>query len=293
MSQTTIAIIGLGIMGRGIAKNLQKAGFTLQLFCRESQKGLELQGENIMTSSSLAQVLAGADFIVFCLTNDEVIEEIFFDGIQANLHAGMSILDFGTTSHTLTKKLYKECQKRAVHFVDCPMTGSKNAADSGELVIMVGAEKDELEPYQKIFDACAKKIIACGGLGQGQLAKQSLNLVQAGMLQMYIEGLILAKKTGVSEEVYREVIRSSAGNSALAEFKLEQICNQDYSTHFSVKNMNKDLNHVLNLAIEYEVTLPLGFSLKPIFDAALNYKLAEKDFASIAKVNYYMNQVEN
>ncbi|MEM7181292.1 MAG: NAD(P)-dependent oxidoreductase [Spirochaetota bacterium] len=293
MEQQTIAIIGVGIMGRGIAENLAKAGFSIQLYTRNSDKIMDMKKPGMRVFQNASDAARGADCTILCLTTDESINAIFFTDILPYLSPKTIVLDFGTTSPEVTEKLSLACLERSIEFMDCPMTGSKLAAENGQLVLMVGGTEENLQRCDKIFAACSKQQIYCGNVGQGQKVKLCLNMVQAGMLQMYIEGLVLAKKSGVPYPIYQQVIESSAANSPLASFKLQQIVEEDTETHFSIKNMNKDLNHALQMALQNQATLPLSFSLKSIYDASLNYKMGEEDFSAVSKINFLMNQVGN
>jgi 3-hydroxyisobutyrate dehydrogenase len=107
-----------------------------------------------------------------------------------------------------------------------------------------------------------------------------------------MEGLILAENIGVDKNILSEVISNSAAKSGISDFKLRYILENDYSTHFSLKNMNKDLNHALLLANKTNTTLPLAFTLKSVYNSGLSLSLGDEDFCSLIKVNYNYNSKE-
>jgi len=285
----TIAFIGVGIMGRGLVKNLKKLDAKLQIYTRNISKIQDLRDEKTNIFADVKEAVQDADFIILCLTEDPIVKDTFFEIISEPYHA--TILDFGTTSPELTDIMHHECSKRGFRFVDSPMTGSKIAADKGEILFMVGASNEDFQNCKFIWEACGKKTIHCGDVGKGQLMKISLNMMQAGLAQVYMEGFILGKKLGLDLGVLHEIVTHSAARSGISDFKVNCILNKDYSTNFSLKNMNKDLNHSLRIAMSHNVSLPLIHSLKSIYDSGMSQELGEEDFISLFKVNEKMNGI--
>ncbi len=283
----TIAFIGVGIMGRGLVTNLKKTGARLRIYARNISKIQDLQDEKTTIFSNVKETVRDADFIILCLTEDYIVKETFFEIISEPYHA--TILDFGTTSPELTNIMHYECNKRGFRFMDSPMTGSKVASDKGEILFMVGASKEDYKNAEFIWNACGKKTIHCGEVGKGQLMKISLNMMQAGLAQVYMEGFILGKKLGLDLGILHEIVTHSAARSGISDFKVNCILNKDYSTNFSLKNMNKDLNHSLRLAMAHNISLPLTSSLKSIYDSGMSQNLGEEDFISLFKINEKMN----
>ena len=279
----TIAFIGVGIMGRGLVKNLKKTNLNLRIYARNISKIQDLHDEKTNVFTTINEAVLGADFIILCLTEDSIVEKAFFEVVSEPYHA--TILDFGTSSPGLTEKMHYESLKRGFRFIDSPMTGSKMAADKGEILFMVGANKEDYKNAEFIWDSCGKKTIHCGEVGKGQLMKISLNMMQAGLTQVYMEGLIFGKKLGLDLNILQEIITNSAARSGISDFKVNCILNKDYSTNFSLKNMNKDLNHSLRIAMSHNVSLPLISSLKSIYDSGISQNLGEEDFISLFKIN--------
>ena len=282
-----VTFIGIGIMGRGIVKNLQKHNIHLTLYSRDLNKIKDLENSFTIITDSLEDSVKNSDFIILCLTTDEVVNNIF--NVIKN-HIKGYLIDFGTTSPELTEKINNETRKSGNIFIDSPMTGSKLASENAQITYMVGANSEnELNYCRFLWEMTGKKIIHCGKVGQGQKAKISLNMIQASILQAYMEGLILAKKLGVSENIMNEIISSSAAKSGISDFKMNYILEKDYSPHFSLKNMNKDLNHAIKLAMEHSLTLPQAFSIKSIYHQGILNGLGENDFANLMEINLKNN----
>ncbi len=287
----TISIIGVGIMGRGMAINLQKKGYHLKLYNRTLEKIQDLKNSKTIITNSLKEAVEHTDITVLCLTEDSVVESIFFSSDFLNAKPKV-VIDTGTTSPELTLRIYEEAQKRNFRFFDAPMTGSKNAALEGQILYMMGGTEEDYEAGKDVFETCGKLTIQCGPVSYGQRAKIALNMIQAGLYQIYLEGFMLAKKQGVDFDVLFEILKNSAANSPLLNFKMNAVKNRDFSTHFSLKNMNKDLNHALKQAINYQVFMPLTMSLKSIYNAGMNAGLSEEDYCSLVKINEHFNHIQ-
>ncbi len=287
----TISIVGVGIMGRGMAINLQKKGYTLRLYARDPEKIQELKNEKTVITSNLKEAVDNSDIVILCLTEDEVVESIFFhpNFLNSNLKV---VIDTGTTSPDLTLRMYEESKKRGFRFFDAPMTGSKNAALAGEILYMMGGTEDDYQAGKDVFENCGKLTIRCGPVSYGQRAKIALNMIQAGLYQVYIEGFMLAKKQGIDFQVLYDILFNSAAKSPILEFKINMAKKRDFSTHFALKNMNKDINHAIRQSLKYQVSLPLCSSLKTIYNAGMNAGYGEEDFASLIKINEELNRIQ-
>lgn len=287
----TISIIGVGIMGRGMAINLQKKGYNLKLYNRSLEKIQDLKNSKTIITNSIKEAVENTDITILCLTEDFVVESVFFNFDFLNAKPKV-VIDTGTTSPELTLRMYEEAKKRNFRFFDAPMTGSKNAALEGQILYMMGGSEEDYEAGKDVFETCGKLTIQCGPVSYGQRAKIALNMIQAGLYQIYLEGFMLAKKQGVDFHVLLEILKNSAANSPLLNFKMNAAKNRDFSTHFALKNMNKDLNHALEQAVKNQVFMPLSMSLKSIYNAGINAGYSDEDFCSLVKINELLNQIQ-
>lgn len=286
----TIAFIGVGIMGRGIVNNLKKLNYPLQIYSRNPHKIQELEDENTKVCS-IGTVIENADYTILCLTEDSTIQKFLEESKYFERAKGF-LIDFGTTSLEMTRYVQQNCNSRNIRFIDSPMTGSKLAAQNAQIVFMVGCDKEEdLRACEFLWKATGKKVIHCGSVGYGQLTKIALNMVQAGILQVYMEGLMLSKKIGISDEVFWKVIENSAASSGISDFKGKCIRERNFETNFSLKNMNKDLNHAMRLASQTHASLPLSSVLKSIYESGMAKSLGELDFVSLLQINEELNNL--
>lgn len=284
MHSRTIAIIGTGIMGRGIAENLSASGYSLRLFARDPQKIKDLESTNRKTFGNAAEAAKDSEILILCLTEDSVVEDAVFRSglLEAN---PKFVIDMGTTSPALTQALGEAFGQKGIRFIDAPMTGSKNAARDGQILFMVGtSSRKEIEEVVFVFEVCGKNIVYCGKLGDGQKAKIALNMVQAGIFQVYMEGFSLGKAQGIAPEILRSILEQSAAKSGISEFKFPFVFDANYETHFALKNMHKDLKHALAIARENKTDLPLCSGLDAIYRSGIEKGLSEKDYCSLNEV---------
>ncbi len=249
INKYTISIIGTGIMGRGMAVNLAKAGHSLRLYTRNLSKIQDLKKDNVQIFDSPVEAAKNSDLVVLCLTEDQIVEKETISSGLLDTKPPI-LIDCGTTSLSLTLKLSKLCSERKIRFYDSPMTGSKNAARDGQILFMIGAKQVDIKDIQFFFEVCGKNAVYCGSIGGGQKAKLALNMIQAGIFQVYMEGFELAKNSELDPSILKEILLQSAAKSGIAEFKFPYVFSGDYETHFSLKNMRKDVYHAIELAKE-------------------------------------------
>jgi 3-hydroxyisobutyrate dehydrogenase len=284
----TVAIIGTGIMGRGMAMNLKKNGVRLRLFSRSPDRIADLRDENCSIFTSISEAATGSNLTILCLTEDDVVRMAFFESGLLDAHPG-AIIDTGTTSPDLTLEMADAAQAAGIPFLDAPMTGSKLAAASGQILFMVGGDPSWIETFRFFFDACGKNVIHCGPVSSGQRAKIALNMIQAGLFQIYLEGFHLAFRDGIDAGTFMEILRQSAAASPLLEFKLGCVLNRNFEPHFALKNMNKDMNHAMKRAQKLHTAIPLSSVLKSIYDAGMAAGQADEDFCSLARIMETLN----
>ncbi|WP_411823374.1 NAD(P)-dependent oxidoreductase [Leptospira sp. 'Mane'] len=292
----TIAMIGTGIMGSGMAARLLSHGHKVHLYTRSPEK-LDLlsddlktavKGTNALVFGSISEAVKDADLIVLCLTEDKIVRNAFFESGLLNAKPS-HIIDTGTTSPELTLEMFEAAKSKGIPFLDSPMTGSKLAAQNGQILFMVGGDKNHITDISYFFEACGKDTIHCGEVSSAQRAKIALNMVQAGMFQVYMEGFQLATKDGVSASTFFTILKQSAATSPLLEFKLGNVMRKDYAPHFALKNMNKDRIHAMQRAKQVKAVLPLSSALESIYKVGMENGLGEEDFCSLAKVNELFN----
>lgn len=279
----TIGFLGLGIMGSRMAKNLAQKGFSVVVWNRSRAAADALAGPGIRVAATPKDLARDVDAFCTCLADPAAVREVALgaQGLFAGAKAGQLFVDFSTISVELAKGLAAECTARGLDFVDAPVTGSKGGAEKGTLVIMCGASEAALARAQPIFQAVGEKVIHCGPVGAGTQVKLGGNLIIAAMLQAFCEGLLLTSKAGVDPWKLQEVVQASGFRSPYFDFKGNALKARDFSTHFSIDLMHKDLSLFLESAVQEKVPTPTAASLRETYNLARAAKKGAMDIGAV------------
>ena len=181
----------------------------------------------------------------------------------------------------LIESLAARFAAKGVDFADAPVTGSRSGAEKGTLVIMTGCSEATLAKATPIFQAVGEKVIHCGDVGTGTQVKLAGNALIAGMLQCFSEGLLLTKKAGVDPRKLIEVVQASGFRSPYFDFKGKAILERDFTTHFSIDLMHKDLSLFLDNAAAHKVPTPTAASLRETYNLARATGHGGQDIAAV------------
>jgi 2-hydroxy-3-oxopropionate reductase len=213
MSQR-IGFIGLGAMGEPMAANVAKAGFPLTVFDVRPEPLERLEGLGATVAGSARALAERSDIVLLAVVDDTQVDATLHDGGVLDALAPGSVVVVHSTIHPSTcRRLGALAAERDIGFLDAPISGGANGAEAGTLAIMVGGEATTLETCRDVLDAMAGNVFHVGGPGMGEVAKITNNVVLAVVLQGTLEGLRLAKWSGIDERTMLEILRVSAGES--------------------------------------------------------------------------------
>src|ERR1700683_3529553 len=208
----TVGFVGLGLMGMPMCRNLLKAGFPLVLWNRTREKAEGFARENaqfdVKVGTNPRETAAKADALITIVSDPPALEEVLWgrDGAMEGLRRGSTYIDSSTVSPELARKIGAACTERGVGFLDAPVTGGTWGAEKGELVFMVGGEKEVLERAKPALQTMAKHIFLLGPTGAGQTVKLAMNLILALQVDALAEALALVTTAGVPGERLIEVL---------------------------------------------------------------------------------------
>jgi 3-hydroxyisobutyrate dehydrogenase len=284
--KTNVAMLGLGIMGEPMARNLLRGGCALRVWNRTPSRGDALAREGAIRVATPAEAVRESEFTLIMVADPPALEAVLRSpgGAMEGLRPGTVLANTGTQAISQVEALAKECGDRGVEFLDAPVTGSRGGAVEGTLTFMVGGEARTLERTRPILEMLGKAVLHVGKAGDGTRAKLALNLIQSGMLAAFAEGLALGKRMGLSPTTLLQVLEHSAGNAPLFRFKAPFLLKRDFSTNFSLKLMDKDVKLALKEAGSLHAALPAGEALGALFTAAMQAGFGEDDFLSIARI---------
>lgn len=265
-----IGFLGLGLMGSRMAKNLATKGFTVHAWNRTPQRVLQLGEHGVIPAATPRALAAEVDAYCTCVATPQALREVALgpDGLLQGAKKGQLFIDFSTVSGELTKELEHTFGAKGVDFAEAPVTGSKNGAEKGTLVIMTGCTPATFARCAPIFAAVGEKAIHCGPVGAATQVKLAGNLLIAAMLQGLSEGMLLTAKAGVDVRKLLEVIGASGFRSPYFDFKGKAILERDFGTHFSIDLMHKDLGLFLDSAAKEKVPAPTAASLRETYNVA-------------------------
>jgi 3-hydroxyisobutyrate dehydrogenase-like beta-hydroxyacid dehydrogenase len=216
-----------------------------------------------------------------CVSDTAAVEQVLFGagGVEQSLQAGMIVVDSSTISPTATLQFAERVRAKGADYIDAPVTGSKIAAASGQLIFIVGGSDASVEKCGPLFAAMGKKILRIGETGKGQACKLGGNLMISLMYEGLAEAMTLTSKLGVDRERFVEFVNSTMVRSGVSEYKVPFILNRDWTPNFPLRLMHKDIRLMLEAAREHRVKLPGLETVEEIYDIATEEGMTEQDYA--------------
>lgn len=273
-----VAFLGMGIMGRPMAANLVKAGHEVNIWNRTSGKDVE----GAKACSSPAEAAKGREVVWMCVSDTKAVEQTLFgaNGAAQSLQKDSIVVDSSTIAPSASVQFAAKVRERGADFLDAPMTGSKVAAESGNLTFMVGGKESTIARVQHLFNAMGKTVIHMGDNGKGLAAKLAQNLQTCVIFEALAESLTLARKLGVPQEKLFQVIKSSMIRSGVAEYKEPFLLKEDYSPNFPLRLMHKDMHLMMDAGRENGVKLPALEKVDELYEAATKAGWENLDYAA-------------
>jgi len=277
MSTTSrVGVIGLGIIGARIAKNLRKAGFDVYVWNRTSKD----EPQFVQSPQALAETCQVLQIFV---ANDAAILETL-EKLRPALTPQHLLIVHSTISPETIKQIKGEIDPVGAHLIDAPFTGSKGAADKGQLVYYVAAEPADLERAKPILEATSKHIVYFDQLGDASLIKIATNLITASIVQSLSEAVAITEKAGVNPAKLAEAIEYNACRSGVSDLKLQAIIKKDFEPNFSLANMLKDSRLALKLAEKLKLEIPVTKTISQLLSRADGKGWGAQDFAIVSEL---------
>ncbi|MBN8431197.1 NAD(P)-dependent oxidoreductase [Microbulbifer salipaludis] len=257
---TTVAFIGLGVMGFPMAGYLSKAGYQVHVYNRTASRASEwlstYAGKAFATPAAAAE---GAEFVFACVGNDDDLRQVTTGagGAFQGMAAGSLFVDHTTASANVARELAAVAGEKNIGFLDAPVSGGQAGAENGALTIMVGGDEPDFARARPLLDSYARAVNLLGPVGSGQLCKMVNQICIAGLVQGLSEGLHFARAAGLDPEQVVEVISKGAAQSWQMENRYKTMLAGEYEHGFAVDWMRKDLGIVLDEAQRNGALLPV------------------------------------
>lgn len=280
-----IGFIGLGIMGRGMARCLIRAGHRVRLYNRTRSKAEEVAQLGGIVVDSPAQAAKDADIVITMVADPPALLQVVEGprGILETIRPGAVLIDSSTVAPSTSIRIAARVAERGAAMLDAPVFGSKNEAENGQLGFMVGGDPRILDQVREIFSCMGKTLRHMGPNGMGTYAKLVFNLIVSVTLEAFCEGMALATRAGIDPALMYDVLQSGRARSGIAEMKGPPILRRDFTPFFPLKLMDKDLQLALEAAHALRVPMPALAATKQVFLASLADGRAEEDFSTIVK----------
>jgi 2-hydroxy-3-oxopropionate reductase len=278
-----IGYIGLGLMGKPMARNILKAGFPLIVHNRSQLAVEELVREGAQRARNPCEVARNADIVFTNLPDSPDVEEVVLGpgGILEGARPGLIYVDNSTIKPGVSRKIAEELIQKGVQALDAPVSGGDIGAREGTLTIMVGGFEEVLDKVRPVLKAVGKKITFVGGPGCGQIAKAANQIMVAAQMVAMGELLVFACKAGANPVKIVEAIKSGAAQCWALDVKPQRLFSNNRQPGFKAKLQSKDLDIVLETARENGMTLPSASIDAELFRSMVKKGMGEMDNSAV------------
>lgn len=255
-----IGFIGLGIMGRAMAANLLKAGFQVSVYNRTRERTTEFADKGCQVASTPRALAKMSDTIITMVADPAAMDAVLEgpEGVLSAFMGGNTLINMSTISPGYTAALAKKCFIAGVNFLDCPVSGSKGAAEQAQLVILAGGDKAVLDRLSPVFKALGRSVIYAGPAPAGTALKLCVNLVVAQLTTAITEAAALAEAQGIPPAlIFDTLAENPALNCGYFAMKKNNVLKKEYPPAFPLRHMLKDARFMLAEAAKKNIELPV------------------------------------
>lgn len=284
-----VGFVGLGIMGKPMAKNILKNGYSLVCFDFNQSNIDEVVAAGGEAAASSKEVAEKSDVIITMLQNSPNVEAALFSekGIAEGLSAGKTVIDMSSIAPKASQEFAKKLAEKQANFLDAPVSGGEPKAIDGSIAVMVGGKQEVFDKYKDLLDTMASSVTLVGDVGAGNITKLANQMIVAVNIAAVSEAYSLAKKAGVSPEAVYQAIRTGLAGSTVMDQKSNKIFSGDFAPGFRIELHMKDLQNALDTSHDINVSTPFTSLAMDIMQSLKAYGLEKNDHSSIA--NYYEN----
>ena len=279
----TIGFIGLGIMGKPMARNLIEAGYPLVVYNRTASKAAELVELGARQVESPKEVGASAEVVITIVSDSPEVESVVLgdNGVIAGIAEGGVVVDMSSISPITTQRIAAELKGRGVAMLDAPVSGGEIGAIQGTLSIMVGGEESVFSRVKPILESMGKSEVRVDDIAAGGFAKLSNQIIVAGVLQAVSEAMVLAKKAGVDIQLVYEAIRGGMAGGRTLDMKIPAFVEGKFEPGFKMDLHIKDVKNALLAGKALGVALPSTGLVHELFSSCSAQGKGQKDHSVI------------
>jgi 2-hydroxy-3-oxopropionate reductase len=288
-----IGFIGLGIMGRPMAKNLIKAGYKLVVFDKFA-KSDDLVALGAEGASSSKEVASKSDVVITMLPNSPHVKEAILGegGVLEGSKSGQIVVDMSSIAPAVSQEIGAALKAKGVEFLDAPVSGGEPKAIDGTLAIMVGGDQKTFDTVKPVLERMGASVILVGGIGAGNVAKLANQIVVALNIAAVSEAFVLATKAGVDPAKVFDAIKGGLAGSTVMNAKVPMILDGNFKPGFRIELHIKDLQNALDTGHNLNVPLPLTANVMETFQALKTDGMAANDHSAIVRFYEKLAHVE-
>lgn len=282
----TVGLVGVGIMGQRMCRNLLKAGFPVWAFDLNPAAAQVVVALGATPAADLSALARQADVVITSLPDPAALLAVTEGphGLLSHLKPGAYLCDTSTVDPGTSRRVYEAARAKGIHALDCPVSGGPGGAEAGTLTIMVGGEADDLEAVRPVLEAIGRKIVHCGGPGAGDVAKLVNQALVAVHSAAAVEALLVGRKLGLDLHTMVSILRTSSGGSWILENHLRiKALAGNYEPGFALDLMFKDLNLFLQAATEARAPALIAASTLQLYNVARAAGSGKLDQTAVAR----------
>jgi 2-hydroxy-3-oxopropionate reductase len=268
---STIAFVGLGIMGSPMAVNLQQAGHRVRGYNRSPERTGPLVEAGGTTCSSVEEVVRGASVVCLMLPDSPDVREVMTGegGVLAHAEPGSLVVDFSTIRPDVARDLAERARAHGLRMLDAPVSGGEVGARDATLSVMVGGAAEDVAEADEVLRAVGRTVVHVGAVGSGQTVKAANQLMVAGHLQVLAEAVVFLEASGVELGPALDVIAGGLAGSRVLDQKRDGMAQRRFEPGFRTELHHKDLGIVTDAAREASVVVPVGALLAQLMASAV------------------------
>ncbi len=278
-----IGLIGTGLLGNAVGLHILESGYELTAFNRTKIKTKQLQESGAKIVDTPKEVAENSDIVFTVVKNADAVRKVSFGDscISCGKHDGLVVADMSTINPIASKEIASEFAKKGIMMLDTPVMGGPNVAINGELVMMIGGDRETFEKHRKIFDVIANKVFYLGENGTAHAVKLAMNL-QIAMLSLALsEGITLARGASIEPEVFLQILNSTYFKTGMSETKAYKMIKDSFEPTFTLSNLKKDLDTINQAAQDFGLELPMAKKANQVYRDAVEKGFGDLDYTGI------------
>ncbi len=285
LESLSIGFIGLGLMGKPMARNLRNAGAQVTVFNRSAQSVSELVAEGFAAAQSPADI-ALSDFVICMVSDTSAVEDVLFGthGVATARQTHCTVIDMGTTEVSATRQFAQKLNARGIRFVDAPVSGGEVGAIDATLSIMVGASEMDMQRTRPILEVLGRRVVHVGGIGSGQIAKAANQVIVGLTIGAVAEAFALARAGGADLDRVWHALSGGFADSRILQLHGRRMIDESYAPGGKAITQHKDLQQALNFAGENETTLPSTELCRDLYRQLIERGEGELDHSALFRL---------